>query len=196
MIQRPEVAPATLVASNLDQAKPRPLRWLLLGVIGKKTSRIDPFFWGVLNFFQPCLVYFWNHALLIGHIKMVPWNPYVPFSSGYNSSCSESAGGNVGGGAGGNNSRRGSFSSASFDCKNKDKKADPSQQLKNRSLARSSSIVDQVIVEWGLRRGMGDVTGWITPNKEYLILTESSHGLQKLIHCCGCRQSCQFQTVT
>ena len=99
---------------------------------------------------------------------MVPWNPYVPFSSGYNSSCSESAGGNVGGGAGGNNSRRGSFSSASFDCKNKDKKADPSQQLKNRSLARSSSIVDQVIVNdrW-MGRGKGD--DWLNHTKQSTI---------------------------
>jgi len=55
-------------------------------------------------------------------------------NSGYNSSCSESAG-NVAGG-----SRRGSFSS-SVDTKGKDKK-DP-QQLKARSLARSSSLVDQ-----------------------------------------------------
>jgi len=77
-----------------------------------------------------------------GKAKTAPVTP-AGGNSGYNSSCSESAGGNAGGGAGGNNSRRGSFSSASFDCKNKDKKADSSQQLKNRSLARSSSIVDQ-----------------------------------------------------
>ena len=61
-------------------------------------------------------------------------------NSGYNSSCSESAGGNPGA-AGGNGSRRGSFSST-LDAKAKDKR--DSQQLKARSLARSSSTIDQV----------------------------------------------------
>jgi len=66
--------------------------------------------------------------------KTLPGATPAGGNSGYNSSCSESAG-NVAG-----DSRRGSFSSM-VDTKGKDKK-DP-QQLKARSLARSSSLVDQ-----------------------------------------------------
>ena len=63
-------------------------------------------------------------------------NRFNSCHSGYNSSCSESAGGNPGGATG---SRRGSFSSSTQENKNSKK-----DQLKARSLVRSSSTIDQV----------------------------------------------------